>query len=421
MVRLSPWRELVLPITDTTFVGIQFIDTLTGWVWGNSRNIIRTTDGGNNWSAVELAPPGELMKVKFVDRNNGWAITQVDQYPTYSHRLWISWDGGSSWTRTNSAADSSSLILDKQFDSVSDSVAFLLFMGDLWQTTNRGTSWNTLSDTSFVLTGSGIAFVSEDFGFISGRGPGAGTCGCYIAHTSDGGLSWSIAYEFLFPDGCVWNLSTTLPTRIFIRYEYCRPCEPPPTPVCGSGIAINLNQRQEWLHFSDSLPFTYLKGDALDSNHVWLLKESGILKRTTNGGASWESDTLPVPMRDFSLVSRNRAWALSQCGRVFVFDSTLLSVDNKYWNIPTHFSLSQNYPNPFNPTTTIRYEIPHAAHVKLTVYSTLGEQVMLLVDQKQDAGDHTVKFDATGLPTGMYFYRLQAGGNTLTKKLMLLK
>jgi hypothetical protein len=88
---------------------------------------------------------------------------------------------------------------------------------------------------------------------------------------------------------------------------------------------------------------------------------------------------------------------------------------------PLEFCLYQNYPNPFNPTTMTSYDLPSASLVRLTVMNVLGEEVATLVNSAQDAGYHAVKFDASGLSSGVYFYRLQAGDFVATKKLVLLK
>lgn len=89
--------------------------------------------------------------------------------------------------------------------------------------------------------------------------------------------------------------------------------------------------------------------------------------------------------------------------------------------LPKTFELSQNYPNPFNPSTTLRYGLPHASFVTLTVYNTLGQQVAQLVNEQQQAGYHEVVFRGDGLASGVYFYRLDAGSFTSVKKLLLLK
>jgi len=89
--------------------------------------------------------------------------------------------------------------------------------------------------------------------------------------------------------------------------------------------------------------------------------------------------------------------------------------------IPGEFRLEQNFPNPFNPSTTIRYNLPTASHVVLSVYNTLGQQVATLVEGEMEAGDHGVKFDASHLASGVYLYRLQAGDLFQTRMLLLMK
>jgi len=85
------------------------------------------------------------------------------------------------------------------------------------------------------------------------------------------------------------------------------------------------------------------------------------------------------------------------------------------------FTLFQNYPNPFNPTTTIRYEITDMSYVSLIIYDVLGKEVALLVNEDKPEGFYDVEFNGKDLPSGIYFYRLQAGNFTQTKKMLLLK
>ena len=81
----------------------------------------------------------------------------------------------------------------------------------------------------------------------------------------------------------------------------------------------------------------------------------------------------------------------------------------------------QNYPNPFNPATTIKYSIPELSFVILKVYDVLGNEIAILVNEEKPIGNYEVEFDATTLPSGIYFYRLQTSNFIQTKKMVLMK
>jgi len=99
--------------------------------------------------------------------------------------------------------------------------------------------------------------------------------------------------------------------------------------------------------------------------------------------------------------------------------SKAVEVDVK--TLPTEFALFQNYPNPFNPTTMIDYTLPSQTKVRITIHSILGELISTLVDEEKSAGSYHLTFNAANLAAGVYYYRLEAGEFSSTKKLLLLK
>jgi hypothetical protein len=145
---------------------------------------------------------------------------------------------------------------------------------------------------------------------------------------------------------------------------------------------------------------------------------------TGNGGGT---------IRHIELPGIRRVWSSGGCPFVpwpvsdaripnFGIDvETAVNIPGSEINIPTSYILEQNYPNPFNPSTNIRYALPHASFITLTVYNTLGQQVAQLVNEQQQAGYHDVVFRGDGLASGVYFYRIQAGDFVASKKLLMLK
>jgi Secretion system C-terminal sorting domain/Beta-propeller repeat len=97
------------------------------------------------------------------------------------------------------------------------------------------------------------------------------------------------------------------------------------------------------------------------------------------------------------------------------------SVDNSLPNIPGRFVLEQNFPNPFNPSTTIHFSVPSSEFVTLKVFDVLGNEVATLVNEEKPAGFYEVNFNAAGLSSGIYFYKLKAGSFVETKKMLLIK
>jgi hypothetical protein len=130
------------------------------------------------------------------------------------------------------------------------------------------------------------------------------------------------------------------------------------------------------------------------------------------------------PVGDLNwFAARKTQWLAQRTAEYAAIDNELHNASSvgDVSNLPGKFELVQNYPNPFNPTTTISFSLPHAANATLKVFNTLGEEVATLVNELTTAGSHTVQFNATGLASGVYFYRLTSGDLTQSMKMLLVK
>lgn len=169
---------------------------------------------------------------------------------------------------------------------------------------------------------------------------------------------------------------------------------------------------------------------AANGEHLFVGTECGILLSTDNG-TSWSAvnDGLTDSPDQFSDVVHALAivgtdlYAGTRGAGVWrrPLSEMVVSVETTPTELPSSYSLHQNYPNPFNPSTTIKYEVPRTSDVRLSVFDMLGRKVSVLVNQRRDAGVHEVKFDGSGLSSGVYLFRLQAGGFVQTRKLVLLQ
>ncbi len=117
--------------------------------------------------------------------------------------------------------------------------------------------------------------------------------------------------------------------------------------------------------------------------------------------------------------SEDDKWNFGENFLVTIIPKITQGRDNN--TLPADFVLAQNYPNPFNPATTIKFSLPLQSQVKLSIYNSLGELVSDLIDGKLDAGYHEVLFNANGLASGVYYYRISANEYIDTKKMLLIK
>ncbi|MCK9425351.1 MAG: T9SS type A sorting domain-containing protein [Ignavibacteriaceae bacterium] len=146
------------------------------------------------------------------------------------------------------------------------------------------------------------------------------------------------------------------------------------------------------------------------NNFVWDMSVVKNIDSITNFCVSFQTNTFLVDSTESVIEMKYLA-----------FDSNLVGISENPKEIPTSFALSQNYPNPFNPSTKIKFVIPIAGQVNLKIFNSLGQEVKTLVSEEKDVGSYEVEFDASKLPSGIYFYKLQVGSFVEIKKMILMK
>jgi aminopeptidase N len=159
------------------------------------------------------------------------------------------------------------------------------------------------------------------------------------------------------------------------------------------------------------------QGDSVFQMPVRLTARSGSKDSTfvANDTLRTQSFHYVLQSRPDTLLFDRDGWILKQ------ISSAPVTVAEQDVSLPEFFGLYQNYPNPFNPATTITFSVPHTAYVIVRVFNLLGEEVAALVSEELKRGDYTTQWNAGGLPSGVYFYRLQADNFVQTRKLLLMK
>ena len=268
--------------------------------------------------------------------------------------------------------------------------------------------------------------------------------------SSDGGHTWDrVTYNGAYPKYTpaggrsiipAFNLLHANSTRLFARVV------PAILPGDPGGLYVSTDHGTTWTPagFTGQLVDRIIESDsvlfALQNGRVFASRTDTLLWKDVSGELTTDSIVVISASPEYLVAlteASDRIW-YRPMAEIKEELNTIgpTAIDRTEDEVPTRVALFQNYPNPFNPMTTIEYQLPVSGIVKLAVFDLLGRQVAVLVNERTDAGKHQVAFDATGLSSGLYFYRLHitpsaraSGVNTegvsdevvQTKALMLLR
>ncbi len=382
--------------------GVEFTSANAGVLVGDSAK--RTTDGGKTWLPLGTAyglygQENSFTAVHCFDSSRWVAVGSSTFRTTDAGQTWI-YDSLYVYSTVLRAVDFSG--------NVGMAVGMYKTIVSL---TDGGAKWSILSNSfgPYELNFFGVAPVSGDTWIVVGGNNLRPSNQGVVLRTTDGGGSWdTVMYS---------------PSRVVTAVSF------PNASIgyaAGDSIYRTTNGGATWKGVSP-IPVSVQGMSFKDPAVGTLIGSGGKIYRTRDNGGTWvlQQSNTTLDLRAVCFLDTSRGWAVGYRGIV-------VRTVNGGWGSPTSTSdpaagapdtyrLLSNYPNPFNPSTTIRYELPRASYVKLGVCDVLGREVAVLVNDAKDAGYHSVSFDAAGLASGMYFYRLQAGDFVSTKRMLVLK
>jgi ligand-binding sensor domain-containing protein len=261
---------------------------------------------------------------------------------------------------------------------------------------------------AFVERNDGLTFTAVHALAVNSAGDiYAGTFGGGVMKLEGGNGTWgstNMPYDF------VWALAIDGNDKIYAG-------------TYGGGVYVSEDDGGTWTSNNDGLANQYIYSITVNPNDevfasAWA---AGVYKLNDSKDGMWsELGMNGVRVTSVSSGFDGYVYAATEDGRVYRYMDKPLGAEEESETV-TKFDLAQNYPNPFNPTTQISFSVAKAGNYELAVYNMLGQKVATLVNGNISEGEYNVRFDAGDLASGIYIYRLQGEGVSLTKKMMLMK
>jgi photosystem II stability/assembly factor-like uncharacterized protein len=391
---------------------VSFADEQNGWVVGEDGTILNTEDGGLNWMKQQVSNDLMLFYVKAIDFKNIVAVGAVTEgtrpAPVYLRKAAIvrSTNGGQTWV--SQTIDTTVRFMSVCFPS--SQKGWAVGSESVIKTTDGGESWHPQIN---VMKGNWgyVQFINDKMGWILGYRSN------FILRTKDEGEKWEtllvkenaiLLSIYFVKDNIGWAVG-----------EY----------NSGNNLFKTVDGGETW-HSQDISEVCHLNTVYFtDEQNGWVagynyLEKKSCIFHTEDGGEHWFSQESSTTADLFSLffIGDNTGWAVGEGAILKTTNRGESSVEekiNENSSYPQLVRLEQNYPNPFNPATAISFHLPSQSFVSLKVFNVLGREVSILIEKELPAGSYVQRWDAEGLPSGIYFYRLHAGSFTETKKLIL--
>jgi hypothetical protein len=412
------WKELPFPVSPgQPFSRIDFADSVNGWLLSADGYFTRSTDGGNSWSVASKFPhPGKPREFKLYNERNAVVLMADSMMYGYSkpRAFLITTDGGAKWssaefpdTSASAWVGSVSLLRQDRIGFIKTTYDGQYFYSLLYTSSNLGISWDTVTTFYWLANCFGILKNGRMFACPLLQGP-PGPCS---VDYSDDGIHWN---GFIPDAHYLWLVGSW---GEYFNDNLC---------------CFNLTYEDGSLGFRILYNATTGASSEIGGWGTGALYDDGsVLSISYPGGLVSDSAGLyditqsephpALPVAQLATLSSRSAWILTSGGRLFKRIDKDTGVEDRTRGLVTALSLEQNYPNPFNPSTVIRYSLNHSGEATLRVFDILGHLVATLHEGSQSSGDYVVEWDASGLPSGLYFYRLESTSSVLVRKALLLK
>jgi len=420
----------------------KMLSRTLGYACGGFGFIYRTTDGGKNWLEISHhVTTGDLHSVHMSGPDRVWAAGGDN---VIGGVIVASTDGGQSWK--TQYGPGGARFYSMAFADTGTSAWVCGFGGAAVHTTDGGQTWTsyTMPVTSTLRK---VFFRDLLHGWIAGDG--------VILRSTDGGASWpvyhdSAGYEYrglYFVDdeigwavggdqnsetgivlkttdgGISWTNQFAGQVSVLQAVTFLDPLTG--WAIGGISSLYTSDGGVTWTPYALPVNQEFTSIQFVDQQNGWMAGYGGSVYFTSNGGFTWNALNTPTTgwLEDIAIDRNGAGYVVGDVGVVLKVTGGIINGIKRVSTpeSPSSFMLSQNFPNPFNPSTTIRYAVAHRSHVTLSVFNTLGQHIATLVNETQDAGYHDVHFDASGLASGVYFYRLSAGEIAQSRELLLLK
>ncbi len=389
---------------------IFFLDQDMGWAVTSSGEIHYTDDGGATWD-MQLQNFDYFRAVGFASPTRGWAGTLNP-----SSFLYETDDGGATWTVVTgwvpprpfricgiSVADANTVYGCGAYN-----------MPARWiKTTDGGTTWNSFEMSPQAETLVDVHFFDANHGFMVGGKDGTfPSVKPVVLETIDGGATWQERWAGTVVGEWGWKIHFVNPSVGFVSLEN----------FSDAAILKTIDGGQTWQRY-DVANNDDIQGVGFINETEGWVGGWGTTSLTTDGGLTWQPAAWGSALNRFRYISPDLSYASGTT--IYKRDCTPTAVVPASYVSTSPFLLS-SHPNPFNAQTTISYDLPRQGSVRVRIYDGLGRELFTLIDEVQDAGQHTVQWDGrddhgAAVASGVYLYRVDALGRGESRSMVLVK